>query len=520
MLNPEGGLQHGVDYAVTVNGVTDIAGNAASVGPLTFRLPEIGEQGTVPQRSPIALTTYPGYPCYVDQSDTPVNLQAGTHGQCADAASGGPLGEVLPVTTLPKDRPIVVVFSQSMDLDSIRLNDTFTVRKVNANGTDAGPVPGRLEKNKQRIRFYPDEPWDVDGFYRYTMHSAANGDCTQTICGDNGRALKTDLLVNPESVGGPDMEIYFRGTESTNTVFTPLRNLPIRDTNSNYVIDCDTLGGTDCLEPFEHESDGNGGFLPSANAAKLEVSGSASLANLDLIDARVGCAPSGSDCPENKFIYQTYGLNTEIIGRGVDEEGNEGVRVLLYPTMLATTSASVFLTGLGEQETGPQILRMTYGDPDPEGGNPLGLVEGIIIEGEDGRPTFKTTADLTLDAPNLGLPDGGALLEHNLYSYEIELQLEGPIVFFDDGRMQVEQRNINAPAIDVIVSGNNALIDGGINLINCLTGIISLDPDACGALVGGDDVETGAVAIPLQIPANGVYLNFLSNPIKEIPEDY
>lgn len=520
VLNPEGGLQHGVDYAVTVNGVTDIAGNAASVGPLTFRLPEIGEQGTVPQRSPIALTTYPGYPCYVDQSDTPVNLQAGTHGQCADAASGGPLGEMLPVTTLPKDRPIVVVFSQSMDLDSIRLNDTFTVRKVNANGTDAGPVPGRLEKNKQRIRFYPDEPWDVDGFYRYTMHSAANGDCTQTICGDNGRALKTDLLVNPESVGGPDMEIYFRGTESTNTVFTPLRNLPIRDTNSNYVIDCDTLGGTDCLEPFEHESDGNGGFLPSANAAKLEVSGSASLANLDLIDARVGCAPSGSDCPENKFIYQTYGLNTELIGRGVDEEGNEGVRVLLYPTMLATTSASVFLTGLGEQETGPQILRMTYGDPDPEGGNPLGLVEGIIIEGEDGRPTFKTTADLTLDAPNLGLPDGGALLEHNLYSYEIELQLEGPIVFFDDGRMQVEQRNINAPAIDVIVSGNNALIDGGINLINCLTGIISLNPAACGALVGGDDVETGAVAIPLQIPANGVYLNFLSNPIKEIPEDY
>lgn len=520
VLNPEGGLKHGVNYAVNINGITDIAGNAASVPTLNFSLPGIGEEGDVTQRSPIALTTYPGYPCYVDQTDTPVDLNAGTHGQCADAAADGPLGEVLPVTTLPKDRPIVVVFSQSMNLDSIRLNETFTVEKVSADGTAQGEVSGRLEKNNQRIRFYPDEAWEVDGFYRYTMSSSADGQCTDgtsdgIICGENGLALKTDLLVDPESIGGPAMEIYFRGGETQNSVFTPLRNLPIRDTNSNYEIDC----GTDCLEPFNHESDGNGGFLPSANAAKLAVVELNEDGDVESekeanvlgfpAGASVGCAADES-CPENKFIYQTYGLNTEVVGPELDEDGNQiGVRVLLYPTMLPTTSASVFLDGLGEQVTGPQVLRMTYSEPTED--NPQGLVEGVIVEGDDGRPKFMVEADLTLDAPNLALPDGGSVLTHNLYSYPILLDLEGPITFFDDGRMQIEQRNLNTPEIIVNVNVDLFLID---EITTCIADLLAcLDPNQ-------DTSDSGAISIPLIIPENGVYLNFLSNPIKEIPAEY
>ena len=54
--------------------------------------------------------------------------------------------------------------------------------------------------------------------------------------------------------------------------------------------------------------------------------------------------------------------------------------------------------------------------------------------------------------------------------------------FFDDGRMQIEQRNTNRVPLTVNIEslGN----------------------------------------IPLEIPAGGVYLNFLSNPIKEIPAEY
>ncbi|CAN0571070.1 unnamed protein product, partial [Laminaria digitata] len=257
--------------------------------------------------------------------------------------------------------------------------------------------------------FYPDEPWEIDSLYRYRMKSTSGGQCqTGTedfICGANGLALQTDLLVNPEDVGGPNMDIYFRGGEALDTVFTPLRNLPIRDTNSNYVVDCDALGSQDCLEPFDHEVDPNDAseFLPSANAAKLKSAGNATILLMST-PARVGCPTNGDECPENKFIYQTYGLNTEVIGPYIDPDSGEqtGVRVLLYPTMLATTSTSVYLRIAGlitlEEPTGPQILRMRYNTETSED-NPQGLVEGVIVENDDGQTEFRTEARLQLDAP-------------------------------------------------------------------------------------------------------------------------
>ncbi|SDW92106.1 Ig-like domain-containing protein [Marinobacter mobilis] len=497
-LNPVGGLRHGVDYALQINGsLTDLAGNSAMSETLSFALPELASV----DRSPFALTTYPGFPCVT----TGLDLDAGTHGQCVDAAPGGPAGQVMPITTLPQDRAIVVVFSQSMDLDSIRNGETFVVEQINPDGSVAGQVPGHLEKNNQRIRFYPDSPWQVGTTYRYTMASStAVDDCSTALCSEDGYPLQTDILVDPEDVGGPDMAIYFRGTETASSVYTPLRNLPVRDTNSNYLIEG--------VEPFAHASDGNGGFLPSENAAKLAVVDQQANALGIPVGASVGCAASES-CPENKFIYQTYGLNTEVMGPAYDAEGNNiGVRVLLYPTMLATTSASVFLDGFGENATGPQVIRMTYGEPTED--NPLGLVEGLIVEGEDGKPTFKTLANLTLDAPNLQLPIA-ALLAHDLYSKPFSLDLSGPILFFDDGRMQIEQRNQNQPPINVNVEVEIPLLGGFIDFFQC----VSLGNSLADCLSGAG-TDSGDISIPLVIPAEGIWLNFVSFAIKDIPEQY
>jgi hypothetical protein len=494
VLNPEGGLKHGVDYTVQIgNALTDLAGNGATPENLTFALPDIGDD-SVAKASPLALTTYPGYPCVT----TGINLAQDSHGQCIDAADGGPAGDVLPVTEHPEDRPIVVVFSQSMALDTIN-SDTFIVEKVTDSATPIGSgevISGRIEKNNQRIRFYPDRPWDTaDGtFYRYTMKSASGAEnCSAAICSELNYPLQTDMLVDATDTGGPDMTIYFKGSEAQETVFTPLRNLPIRDVNSNYIVDCPTLGGEACLEPFDHEGNDADGFLPSANAAKLLVNGqTADGGVLGDLDARVGCSTDGPDCPRNKFIYQTYALNTEVTGPAVDPEtGQEGVGVLLYPTLLATTSTDVyidlpFLLG-GEQTstTGPQILRMRYAKDDPDCTSNCArnsLIPGIIIEGEDG-PVFKTEAELFLDAPNLQAPLNAT---HNLYSYPFTLKLEGPVRFFNDGRMQVEQRTTNVPQINVVAVA----------------------------------FASATVEIPLIIPEQGVYLNFLSNPIKEIPAEY
>ncbi|OZB13663.1 MAG: hypothetical protein B7X58_09105, partial [Marinobacter sp. 34-60-7] len=451
VVNPVGGLQHGVDYSLTINSdLKDLAGNGAVSESLSIRLPDVTDGSNPALRSPLALTTYPGYPCVT----TGVDLSADTHGQCQDAVntSGGDLSypagqspDVLPITTLPADRPITVVFSQSLDLDTVN-TDTVVVEKVSDSATAVGSgevVSGRLEKNHQRIRFYPDQPWEAGAHYRYTLVSADTDTCgAGMICGENGLPLETNLLVDPTDAGGPPMTIYFRATGAKQTVFTPLRNLPIRDTNSNYVVDCATLGGTDCLEPFAHADDGSGGFLPSANAARLEINPARQPTVLgnSSSQARVGCETDGAECPEKKFIYQTYGLNTEVVGPAIDPEtGKEGVRVLLYPTLLATTSIDVFLddnnlaTDLilppGEpQVTGPQILRMRYAKDDPDCMSDCArnsLIPGIIIEGEDGRPVFKTSADLTLDAPNLALPLEGTL-RHNLFNYPFTLDLQGP----------------------------------------------------------------------------------------------
>lgn len=492
-INPEGGLKHNVDYRVDIsNQLTDLAGNGAAIEPLTFSLPAIDDGSGVTARSPIALTTYPGYPCETTQDA--VDLSEGTHGKCWDAVPDGEAGDVLPVTKMPADRPIVVVFSQSMNLDSIRLGETFIVEKVtqsDVGGTigKAETVEGRLEKNNQRIRFYPDESWDQDSFYRYTMISAESGDCSQAICGANGQALQTDLLEDPTDNGGQPMTIYFEGAEPRQTVFTPLRNLPIRDTNSNYVVDC-PLGGTDCLEPFNHEANGAGGFKSSANAAKLRVIRQKASTPTGSTGAVIGCPSYDSDtgpCPKKKFIYQTFGLNTEVIGPAKDPEtGKQGVRVLLYPTMLATTSASVYLEllDIDEQATGPQILRMRYAKDDPDCATDCSrnsLIPGIIVEGDEGQPIFKTEVDLTLDAPQL---EPALEASHDLFSKPFTLDLEGDMTFFDDGRMQIVQKNTNHPDIDVNVTA---------------LGFIE-------------------ITIPLEIPQNGVYLNFISNPVKDLPQ--
>lgn len=525
-INPKGGLRHGVSYSVQLNSdLTDLAGNGSPSLSLGFELPELGDPETVPVASPLPLTTYPGYPCVT----TGVNLADGSHGKCVDAAPDGPRGDELPITPMPSDRPIVVVFSQSMDADSIQLGSSFLVQKLDEQGGVVESVPGRLEFSNQRIRFFPDMPWQHGVHYRYTLASSENGNCDleSIICSELGLPLQTDLLVDPEDVGGPDLEIVFRGDESTTAVYTPLRNLPVRDTNSNLVVDCDSLASRDCLEPFNHEpvAPGSSEFKPSSNAAKLLVKGGNASALGVPVAASVGCEP-GSDCPENKFIYQTFALNTDVVGPVQPQpEDGEAVDVILYPTQLAATSASVFLQGLGEQATGPQILRMRYQEPSED--NPVGFLRGQIFEDENGKARFRTVAPLLLDAPNLSLP-AAQLLTHDLYSKPINLELEGPIRFFDDGRMQVSllSRNVvdlsvnvnvripvlsDLPLVGDLIDAINGLGVGAGDLIGSLACLADPDCDA-------PESAEGAVNIPLQIPAGGVNLNFISFPIKQIPQ--
>ena len=508
VINPADGLKLGHNYRVQINGLTDIAGNPAITPDMAFDMVAIDtDTPSVLQRSPIALTTYPGFPCATDESD--IDLSAGSHGRCTDAApSGSGGGDLLPVNDMPADRPITVVFSQPMDVDSIRLGDTFVVSRVSSDRGLIEEVSGRLEKNKNRIRFYPDQPWVEGGFYKYTLVSAPNGTCSDAskpyICGDNGLALQTDILEDSEDTGGDPLSIYFRGALAQDTVFGPLRNLPVRDTNANYVVDCPEVDGEDCLEPFAHTSDGNGGYLSSPNSSGLAIDPDGITFNITALPiastARIGCSANGEDCPEKKFIYETVGLNTEITGPKIDTEtGKQGVGVLLYPMRLITSSVDVYislpdvplvgtllegLAGPLVASTNPMVLRMRYAKDDPSCTSNCArnsLIPGIIIEGDDGVPLFKTSADVFLDAPNLSAPLGAT---HNIYSMPFTLNLEGPVEFLDDGRMQIIQRNTTSADLNATAS--------------LAAGAITID-------------------IPLAIPVKSANLTFISNPVKEIP---
>lgn len=552
VVNPKGGLKHSVEkYTLTFdNGLTDLAGNGATSKTLTFSLPPIGKDATgVDKRPPIALTTYPGYPCETDF--TKLNLNDGILGECYDASGNaysggrGATKDTLPVSKMPADRPITVVFSQSMNLESIQLGETFIVERVEADSNgkpktpvgEGEPISGRLEKNNQRIRFYPDEPWnhgDGDHYYRYTMKSSQDPnpntcESLTSVCGVNDLALKTDILEGLDDGGGDngadDLVIYFEGVEPKETVFTPLRNLPIRDTNSNFLIDCNTsFNDSDnrqfenvqegCLEPFNHEGSDEKGWAPSANATKLRVRNNLArgegLAGKD-VGAWVGCVGKEEPCPREKFIYQTYGLNTEVKGKGSydptpgqPDNGDtvQGVQVDLYPTMLTTTSVSVFaeVSLLGfiplkeETVTNTQVLRMRYAKDDPSCTSKCernSLIPGVITSGEDGQPVFMTRAELLIDAPDMVIPLGG---NHDLYGRPFTLNLKGDITFFDDGRMQIEQFNSNlvGDEDELMVTADTAGVDNN--------GLVTLK-------------------LPLEIPEKGVYLNFISNPIKEIPAE-
>lgn len=542
-LNPEGGLKHGVDYTVQIsNGLTDLSGNGATSQTLSFSLPQVDDgRDIVTQRSPFALTTYPGFPCVT----TDLNLgENGDHGYCKDKLSeaGSDLPEDrerdrLPVTTLPADRPIVVVFSQSMDLDTIN-DSTFIVEEVDDSGNRVETVPGRIEKNNQRVRFYPEKPWEEGTLYRYTLVSDQFGDpetedestadCSRVICGENGKAFAASHLLSPTAHGSESLEIFFRGQAQVDTVFTPLRNLPIRDANSNYEID--DFETFDFKFARNAEGEELNHYVTPPNASRLAMAENATvLGNKggDKPNARVGCNyENEDDCPAKKFIYQTYGLNTEVVGPEIDPDTGEKtgrIKVLLYPTLLVTSPATVFYELAGspsESSTGPQVLRMQYQEKTEE--NPLGLVEGYISEGNDGHPQFETpTVGLMLDAPNLHLPLGELeLLAHNLFSYPLTLNLKGNIRFFDDGRMQIEQRNINEenPPINVVVAGSDDTTTTFLGLVSCLGGLFTgSGTDSCDELSDG---EGSAVKLPLEIPYHGLYLNFISNPIKEIPAEY
>ncbi|MBQ0754060.1 MAG: Ig-like domain-containing protein [Gammaproteobacteria bacterium] len=515
VIRPDAGLAYKSVYEVQLSAeISDLGGNALSSGgplPANYTLQfEMPNYIAGPLRSPLALTTYPGFPCVT----TDRALALGDHGICD---GGLATDDHLPVPTLPSDRAITVQFSQDMDEDSIVLGGSFRVERQNGAVWEA--VPGRLQQSLRSLIFWSDEPWQDDGsqLYRYVLGSlgaaggsAKNCDGSLSICDVNGSPLQTKILAqNPGDApaaaeGGPNMEIYFVGAPAAVSVFQPARNLPATDLNGNqlhdgrtdtdYDADTQSYPGCDALPASCEELPifdvASSEYITPPNSTKIVENG-VDGGNSLLTAANVGCGFTGNlfsgytprVCPDRKFVYLTGALNVELVGPIIyPPTGEEAVQVNVLPTQLMTSSLDFYAIAvlLGEQfaPTGPMIMRVRYSCDDPLDAactDPNSVADqvdrnqavvGYLLDGPSG-PEFEVTFDLYLDAPSLNPLNFGSGGTHNQHSFPLQFTLRGPVSFLDDGRMEIEQTNADPIDLAVEVFGDtiNVVIPaGGVNL--------------------------------------------------------
>ncbi|MCH8542449.1 MAG: Ig-like domain-containing protein [Alcanivorax sp.] len=422
-------LAYGQSYDIVIqDGVTDIGGNPLAPQTLSFTMPEY-VRTDAPLASPLALNVYPGYPCALNTAER--NLDSGISGRCDGGMASD---DLLPVPSMPANRGIEVRFSQVMNPDSFALEQdgepgSVVVERLNADGSAAGLVEGRLEVRARDMVFTPEQPWEEGELYRYTLRSngaSRSNACTpgQMLCSADNLPLRTRLLAQtPDAAptldgGGPDLAIVFRGAPSVDWARIILNNLPTADVNSNTLRD-----------PGEDNAVDNPELRK--NSARIEVVGVGGVVN----EAELQCGRdnAGNEL-EECFVYLTGGIDTDVVGF-FDAEAAEdiartpvppeviaaggGVLVYLYPTLLQTSNVVVDATAaIGDAppaDTGPMTMRVRYacdartaGTPTPPHAEPIrqcedgeaGLVEGWIIEG-DGRPNFVAALNLYIDSPAL-----------------------------------------------------------------------------------------------------------------------
>ncbi|UWN48425.1 hypothetical protein ASALC70_00605 [Alcanivorax sp. ALC70] len=495
--------------------------NAGTPAPGVSLSPDQFREATA---SPMILAAYPGYPCMLDQST--LDITADIAGRCegtysdqqVDEIGSGEYLDLVPVSGLPANKPIVVQFSKPVDPDSVVLGQTFLVEAIDNSGAPLanGNVSGSLEVTTSSVVFKPDTPWEEDQAYRYVLVS--NGDASSSACSTatsicgliDGNPLKTEFMgelsvteVNPPTQGslypperdtkvdreflipnggGKEFVQYFKGEEANNNVLQVLNTLPQVDENANLFHDVSTTLSTmppslyasgvyqydneeampaDIPDPFTDPTADPGGILPPPNSVKIlsEAKGGLPESPAPVVNGGVvGCGYQGflpdtenpgqftalpMECPEKKFSYLNGALTAEVTDEYVD---GQGLKVLIWPAMFTGTSLDLVarlrsIPASVNAGSGPQYLRMRYADNGA--GSRSEPIIGWIKDGSDG-PELSTSVDIYVEAPYIPLfatpfPNP----THNFIGYPISLNLTGPISFMDDGRMVVDQYNID-----------------------------------------------------------------------------
>ena len=479
LLTPDDPLAFGHQYQITLNGLQDIQGNSLSFatddgtggdGVLVFTTENPDLSTAV---GPQVSAVHVGAPCTITDGDLDFA------GRCAGGNGGD---DKYQHYTIPADGRIEVTFNQPMDVSSLTLgsacdNGAIRVEALDSGGTCTGVVAGSLIAETRSFKFIPRHPLTVNSNYRLTLVAGGNTSCDAgEICGANGVPLNPDPLNGAQAsdAGGGNIVSTFTASAVNEDVFLPLRLESYSDINGN-------------------------GFVDSGETARAENSAAVSIVGIGGIVSAASFldAPGGSVIPEAS-IYLSGGLPVTI-GQpepltidgsvwGMTLAGASQIPVEVHPGVLYGTSITMDSTAtvlfldipIADVATGMSVMRLRQSD---------GPIRGYIVQ-EEGveQPQFIARLDLYMDAPDMeievDIPLLGGLIavNHSLHSLPLTAVVKGPVTFLDDGRVRIEQSNVDA-----------------INLDIDLTSI------------------AGNGSVSLQIGAGGMRLNVIGNPLKGRP---
>ncbi|MBM7334185.1 Ig-like domain-containing protein [Alloalcanivorax marinus] len=316
------------------------------------------------------------------------------------------------------------------------------------------------------------------------------------------------------TAGGPDMTQYFEGSAHTNAVLQVLKNAPSYDTNANFVhenhLDVQPEDGSPLLlqqpgyalydfldesqeqgadaQPLDENADQSldpNGVIPPLNSAKtlsrqplpdfdpstvVTVNGSSfgcGYSEAEYINPQNPFAgariTATQECPSQKFTYINGALTAEVTDEYVS---GQGLKVKIWPAQIMSTSVPIFtqfdeFPYIIESASGAQVLRMRY--EEDLNGNRTQPITGWLKD-ENGTLTLSAEVDLYMDGIDLVRYFQVNDPSHSLMSQPITMQLSGGVRFLDDGRMVIEQYNLNPVDVDVRIWGSSGTLAGLIPL--------------------------------------------------------
>lgn len=413
---------------------------------------------------PLLIGLYPGVGCAlanaaVDGSDA---------GNCADGQASDDKYQPFAYEV---GRPIQGFFSTPMDTSSFTLGNDCTSGAIRLleldTATDVclGAIPGTVQSNLYGFKYLPAEPLKPGTKYQLVVVAGADTNCDAgEICSAKGLPLNPNPLLGhgAADAGGDNIVINFTAVTAADNTYIAILTRPFTDSNGNGFKDstesAKNLNGDPSVfsNAVAVNVSGVSGIVQSANIVgdnNIYLSGALPLAlapteTLDLLESGFENTSGNTWCvTANDPDYQAS-PPADPNDLCVNLSNDQQVPATIYTQTLLGTSialdavAQVLISIPLSLDTGATILRVR--DPFPSSNGLIGYI--VNEEGED-QPQFILKLNAYLDTPDLVIL--GGLATADLVSKPIATWLKGPVTFLEDGRINVQLKNLSAIPVPV-----------------------------------------------------------------------